>query len=156
MTHHPVQEFAYALILVLICNFRTRRFKGIVGGVIVLYWTIFSNRARISRTAASDGIGIIEQTLYVYCFTSGHREFIEAVLLFKAFSNWLSFNVSYQNLKDATTSEVDDYRLTLLEQFYAYAVGNFLSLGFAILFYEIVHLWLIRLLPTLPLGFLHT
>ena len=48
------------------------------------------------------------------------------------------------------------HRYALLEIFYAYAIGNFLSLSVAILLYEAVHLWLIRVFPALPLSFLHS
>ena len=81
------------------------------------------------RAPLSAGIGFVEQVLYVYCLASTHREFIGSVLLFKAFFGWLSKDVME-----------DTNHQMLLMRFYVYAIGNFVSLAFAILFFEIVHL----------------
>jgi len=165
MTHDPVSEFVYALALVLIFNL-----TGIVSRTITLYWRIYARGVDVSRVAASAGIGIVEQTLYIYCLSSTHREFIGSVLLFKAFYTWLSLSPPAPTTPTATgTTDGGTERLAiqkndparphrnyLLELFYAYAIGNFVSLSYAIFFYEIVHLWLIRILPALPLEFLHS
>jgi hypothetical protein len=169
VTQDPVSVFAYALALVLIFNVMPiPRWGPIVPLVITLYWRKSAPNLALSRVAASSGVGIIEQILYIYCLSSTHREFIGSVLLFKAFFNWLNL-VPPTATKEAGPTAADSgkpqsqlndaaerHRLYLLEVFYTYAIGNFLSLAFAIFFYEIVHLWLIRITPfPVLLPFLH-
>ena len=157
MMHDPVSEFVYAFALVLFFNITT-----IIPRIMQLYWWMCARPLSFHRVGASAGVGIIEQTLYVYCLASTHREFIGSILIFKAFFNWLSLappNVAAtqddkQQISHAVS--VRQHRYELLEIFYAYAIGNFLSLAIAILLYEAVHLWLIRVFPALPLSFLHS
>jgi hypothetical protein len=164
MTHDPVSEFGYAMALVLIFNVRIPIGAKVFGLPIVpwtirLYWWLSAPGIPVSRVAASAGVGIIEQTLYIYCLSSTHREFIGSVLLFKAFFTWLSMApqaVPQTDGAGAAAPKPVVARHDLLEIFYTYAIGNFLSLAFAIFFYEIVHLWLIRIIPWRPLYFLHS
>jgi hypothetical protein len=134
LAHDPLREFFLALILVVICNVIP-----FMSTVINMYWRLSgiglkgadrTNHAEsLVRAPLSAAIGLIEQTLYIYFLTSSHQQYVGSLLLFKAFFGWLTL----QNANDTDHQKV-------LMKFYVYAIGNLMSLAFAILFFEIVHL----------------
>ncbi len=136
----------------------------------------------LSRAPGSIGVGLLEQILYVYCLTSTHREFIGSILLFKGFLGWLQASAMPSGSTSAAATITGRLEFTapstnttipftipatpvlasggstrgeyrgMLAGFYIYAVGNFISLGFAILVFEVVHLWDSRLTPLIFSG----
>ena len=136
----------------------------------------------ISRAPGSMVIGLLEQSLYVYCLTSTHREFIGSILLFKGFLSWLEFSAAPSGSTPAAamitghpefTEPTTDTRIRvaipetpvvtlasstrgqsrgMLAGFYAYAIGNFISLAIAIFVFEVVHLWASRFSPLIFSG----
>jgi hypothetical protein len=137
-SHFSFLELFIAFVLILILNLTK-----IVEKTITWYWQRFAQDLQKDRllyeqatlrVEFTSGVGIIEQLLYTYAFVSGFREFIGGVLLFKAFHGWLSTQDSREQIHpDARAKES-------LERFYAYAIGNFISLAYAILAYEVAHL----------------
>jgi hypothetical protein len=83
-------------------------------------------------------IGTIETTLYLYAFVTQIHGLITAVILFKAFSGWLS-----PKAEDAAT---EIHNLRTLTRYYTYALGNLISLLSSILLFEIASC-VARILP---------
>jgi hypothetical protein len=71
-------------------------------------------------------IGWIERELYIYALAFGAVGILSAVLLFKGFTGWITIGAT-----DASK------RPEALSHFYGYTIGNFISLGLAIAYYEI-------------------
>lgn len=68
-------------------------------------------------------IGIVERQLYLYAAFSGMHAIISGIIVFKAFSGWIT--------RDGKMSDKE-----VLAQFYVYAIGNFISIGWALAIYE--------------------
>ena len=78
-------------------------------------------------------VGFWERELYLYGLLVANAFLISAVLLFKAFSAWLS----YQGRKaDDGNDGMASY--PTLDRFYRYAIGNFISLAVAIAIIEVL------------------
>lgn len=80
-------------------------------------------------------VGFLEGELYLYAMFTQVHAFISAVLLFKAFSGWLVTHA------DVTNPEVQSTKT--LTRFYSYAIGNFISLLWALVVFEGLR-WAIR------------
>lgn len=74
-------------------------------------------------------MGTIESVIYIYALVVNHTEILGSVLAFKAFTGWLS-------LQGGVNS--NGKNMPTLVRFYSYAIGNFLSLLWAIFSYELV------------------
>lgn len=96
-------------------------------------------------------VGIVEREIYFYCLLSGLTGLLGSVLLFKAFSGWLKLSESQkeEEEKSAQSNETqrtedqselredEKFDVKTLARYYGYAIGNFLSLLWALLIYEI-------------------
>lgn len=105
-------------------------------------------------------VGVLERQIYLYALMSPIHGLITAVLLFKAFSGWLKLG----DMPDAKTEQTDDSKANLesefkglktLARYYSYAIGNFMSLAWAVLIFEGMRLAL-RLQPQLQTVLLTT
>jgi hypothetical protein len=166
-THFSFLELLIAFVLIIGINL-----LGLVAKTIGAYWQLFARNLKEKnkqlydmitlRVELTTGVGMIEQLLYTYAFVSGFREFIGGVLLFKAFFGWLELKKSRadlageEQLQKQLTAEGQpgadhaSFDLTLM-RFYAYAIGNFISLAYAIAAYEIAHL-LVRSIAVISTG----
>ncbi|WP_428030284.1 hypothetical protein [Ancylobacter sp.] len=77
-------------------------------------------------------IGIVECQLYYYALMTT-PSLISPILIFKAFSNWLSF-------KADNTPDGEAKSIRTLARFYSYAIGNFISLAWAIFSFELARI----------------
>jgi hypothetical protein len=73
-------------------------------------------------------VGFIERQLYLYALFTKTPDIIAAVLMFKAFSGWIAGEALRK------TAEKD---LKVLARFYVYAIGNFVSLLWAVLIFQL-------------------
>jgi len=80
-------------------------------------------------------VGFIERELFLYALFVSLPEIISGVLLFKAFSGWIATSSSRVN-KDSDKGKEKDLRV--LARFYCYAIGNFVSLLWAFLLFELM------------------
>jgi len=84
-------------------------------------------------------VGIIERELYLYGLILPIHGLITAVLLFKAFSAWLE-----RDDPQETSAKVLDSPgfkdVAKLAKYYSYAIGNFISLAWAIVIFEAIRL----------------
>lgn len=74
-------------------------------------------------------MGTIESAVYIYALVVNHTEILGGVLAFKAFTGWLSLQSGVH---------ANGRNMPTLVRFYSYAIGNFLSLLWAIFSYELV------------------
>ncbi|WP_445371830.1 hypothetical protein ACH518_03135 [Methylomonas sp. HW2-6] len=82
-------------------------------------------------------VGILERQLYLYGMVTQIHAFIGAILLFKAFSGWLTTQA-----KDSPEGK----SMKTLARFYSYAIGNFLSLTWALIIFEALR-WMVQTYP---------
>jgi hypothetical protein len=83
----------------------------------------------ISREPFGKSLGFIEMVLYFYTLQSGLSGLTAAVLLFKAFTGWIGINGEDSSQEVAAKT---------LARFYSYAIGNFISLLWAIFLFELI------------------
>lgn len=74
-------------------------------------------------------IGFLERELYLYALVAGITDLLVGVLAFKGFTSWLLAK------PDETNSGKSH---SMLGRFYSYALGNFISLAFALAIFEIL------------------
>ena len=83
-------------------------------------------------------VGVIERELYLYALIFPIHGLITAVLLFKAFSGWLELSGSPEKTGGEILGSAELAGLGTLSKYYSYAIGNFLSLIWAILIFEVI------------------
>lgn len=93
----------------------------------------------VGRQPLGKVVGFLEVELYMYAMIANVPSLIGAVLLFKAFSGWLTTQAT-------GTPEAKSMRT--LARFYSYAIGNFLSLLWALLIFEVLR-WAMHSFPVL-------
>jgi hypothetical protein len=85
-------------------------------------------------------VGVIERQIYLYALFSPIHGMITAVLLFKAFSGWLKLgdplDKSGHEADLKVNGETEIKGLRTLARYYSYAIGNFMSLAWALLIFE--------------------
>jgi len=85
-------------------------------------------------------VGVIEREIYLYALLTPIHGLITAVLLFKAFSGWLRLgDTSNGDDKDQLleeTGKAETKGLRTLARYYSYAIGNFISVAWALLMFE--------------------
>ncbi|WP_431301885.1 hypothetical protein [Sediminicoccus sp. BL-A-41-H5] len=106
---------------------------------------------QIKLEESSRVIGCLEKFLYCYFIIRGQESALGCLLLFKGFTHWLH---QQEQVSAAGAAEGHAPLSKALLRYYSYAVGNFISLLFAILICEVVtsvvrgvpwlkqHLWL--------------
>lgn len=94
-------------------------------------------RAQSERKTTGKVIGAIESLLYVYALVAGYAEILVGVLAFKGFTGWLAFK---------EPDQAHGKSLGTLVRFYSYAIGNFLSLVWAVVAFECVR-WCVMFWP---------
>ena len=85
-------------------------------------------------------VGMVERELYFYALIYPMHGLITAVLLFKAFSGWLKLG-DPSPAATPTTAVLGSQELMglqTLSRYYSYAIGNFLSLAWALLIFEVI------------------
>ncbi|WP_395665940.1 hypothetical protein [Methylocella sp.] len=115
------------------------------------------------KVELSAAVGVVEQTLYLYALFSGLTGILTSVLIFKAFNGWLTIaaptgadlqtpnaqtptilpqtaqtqTIPPQTIPPQTAQPAEGHvALENLIRFYGYAIGNFISLMFAIVIFE--------------------
>ena len=92
-------------------------------------------------------VGMVERELYFYALIYPMHGLITAVLLFKAFSGWLKLgDTPVTPDSQGVLSSVELMGLQTLVRYYSYAIGNFVSLAWAILMFEGIRI-VLRLSP---------
>lgn len=105
-----------------------------------------SREALLKRPRFGRSIGFLERQIYLYALSAKGLDLITAVVVFKAFAEWIKPNV-----QPGKTAATDDSQKMLLARFYAYTIGNLLSILWAIAIHEASGP-LATLLPVLSLG----
>ena len=99
-------------------------------------------------------VGLIERELYLYALIFPIHSLITGVLLFKAFSGWLKLgDTPVTPDSQGVLSSVELVGLQTLVRYYSYAIGNFVSLAWAILIFEGIRI-VLRLSPPAVAGWL--
>ena len=82
-------------------------------------------------------VGLVERELYLYALIFPMHGLITAVLLFKAFSGWLKLgDTPAAPDSQGGLSSIELMGLQTLVRYYSYAIGNFVSLAWAIFIFE--------------------
>jgi hypothetical protein len=84
-------------------------------------------------------VGMVERELYFYALIYPMHGMITAVLLFKAFSGWLKLGDPPPTTAPTNVLGSQELKgLQTLARYYSYAIGNFLSLAWALLIFEVI------------------
>lgn len=105
-----------------------------------------SRDALLKRPRFGRSIGFLERQIYLYALLIDGLDLITAVVVFKAFAEWIK-----PDAQPGTTAGSDDSQKMLLARFYAYTIGNLLSILWAIAIHEASGP-LATLMPALSLG----
>jgi hypothetical protein len=158
----PFQYYVFAVATLL--NFILDR-VGVVGWSISFCIRIFVKEIAVLKTPSAQGtetieeiikkviaelradlgadrpvgkvVGFVERELYFYALILPVHGLITAVLLFKAFSGWLKLaDTPDLPASKGVLSSSELMGLQTLVRYYSYAMGNFVSLAWAILIFE--------------------
>ena len=91
-------------------------------------------------------VGFLEKEIYLYALVAQVQPLIGSVLVFKAFTGWIRAEATARPSEAAPSGEAEDsatVRTGAILRFYTYAIGNFVSLLWALGIFEFLH-WLIR------------